>query len=168
MCINLGSIKFNLSQDCVSLSYCYQWKNTQQQTERNYFSKNLKTHKLILKSISRTANLARGSVQASKIRWAHGKNYSTQISNQGAQAQAQAQARAKRAPWVRKFGNLCIRYLHPRNNDSLVIVRLLDRPTVNTTGIPVRNYSITIQVWQLEVILAGNRIDTRVLWSRDN
>ena len=189
--------------------------------EKLFFEK-LKTHKLILKSISRTANLARGSVHASKIRWAHGKNYSTQISNQGTQAQAQdevfrnhkfpfkntifltieykmclkilqklrclvgfqnrqsapighgknlvnfeflkgnlvikaflcplkenwaffwtfsflrafswcvfsgALALAKRAPWVRKFGNLCIRYLHPRNNDSLVIVRLPDRPT---------------------------------------
>ena len=39
-----------------------------------------------LKSNSRNTNLARGSVHASKIGWAHGKNYSTQISNQGAQA----------------------------------------------------------------------------------
>ena len=82
----LNSTWMLLSQHCVSLSYCYQWKDTQQQTERNYFSKNLKTHKLILKSISHTGNLAHGSVHASKVRWAHGKNYSTQISNQGAQA----------------------------------------------------------------------------------
>ena len=56
--------------------------------QRNYFSKNVysKAHKLILKSNSRNKNLARGSVHASKIGWAHGKNYSTQISNQGAQA----------------------------------------------------------------------------------
>ena len=39
-----------------------------------------------IKSNSRDTNLARGSVHASKIGWAHGKNYSTQISNQGAQA----------------------------------------------------------------------------------
>ena len=45
---------------------------------RTFYSK---AHKLILKS-----NLARGSVHASKIGWAHGKNYSTQISNQGDQA----------------------------------------------------------------------------------
>ena len=48
-----------------------------------------------------------------------------------------ALGRAKRAPWVRKFGNLCIRYLHPRNNDSLVTVRPPDRPTVRTTDIPM-------------------------------
>ena len=82
----LNSTWMLLSQHRVSLSYCYQWKNTQQQTERNYFSKNLKTDKLILKSISRTGNLAHGSVHASKVRWVHGKNYSTQISNQGTQA----------------------------------------------------------------------------------
>ena len=57
--------------------------------QRNYFSKNvyLKAHKLILKSNSCNKNLARGSVHAlSKIGWAHGKNFSTQISNQGPQA----------------------------------------------------------------------------------
>ena len=64
-----------------------QWKNTQH-GQRNYFSKNFysKAHKLILKSNSRNTNLALGSVYASKIGWAHDKNYSTQISNQGAQA----------------------------------------------------------------------------------
>ena len=34
----------------------------------------------------RDTNLTCGSIHASKIGWAHGKNYSTQISNQGAQA----------------------------------------------------------------------------------
>ena len=66
------------------------WINerTHNNKQRNYFSKNFysKADKLILKSNSRNTNLARGSVHASKIGWAHGKNYSTQISNQGAQA----------------------------------------------------------------------------------
>ena len=63
-------------------------ERTNNNRRRNYFSKNFysKAHKLILKSNSRHTNLARGSVHASKIGWAHGKNYSTQISNQGAQA----------------------------------------------------------------------------------
>ena len=43
-----------------------------------------KSQKLILESNSRSTNLARGSVHASKIGWAHGENYWTQISNQGA------------------------------------------------------------------------------------
>ena len=66
------------------------WINerTHNNKQRNYFSKNFysKADKLILKSNSRNTNLARGSVHASKIAWANGKNYSTQISNQGAQA----------------------------------------------------------------------------------
>ena len=64
-------------------------ERTHNNRRRNYFSKNfyLKTPKLIPKSNSRNTNLAHGSVQwASKIGWAHGKNYSTQISNQGAHA----------------------------------------------------------------------------------
>ena len=64
-------------------------ERTHNNRQRNYFAKNfyLKTQKLIPKSNSRNTNLARGSVQwASKIGWAHGKNYSTQISNQGAHA----------------------------------------------------------------------------------
>ena len=56
-------------------------------TEKLFLEKlYLKTHKLILESNSRNTNTAHGSVHASKIGWAHGKNYSTQISNQGAQA----------------------------------------------------------------------------------
>ena len=64
-------------------------ERTHNNRKRNYFSKYFysKAHKLMLKSNSRDANLARGSVPAiSKISWAHCKNYSTQISNQGAQA----------------------------------------------------------------------------------
>ena len=64
-------------------------ERTHNNRQRNYFAKNfyLKTQILIPKSNSRNTNLARGSVQwASKIGWVHGKNYSTQISNQGAHA----------------------------------------------------------------------------------
>ena len=47
--------------------------------------------------------------------------------------------------------------MHQRNFGSHVTVRPTDRPSVRTTAI-----------WQLEVILAGNRIATSVLGSRDN
>ena len=62
-----------------------------------------KAHKLILKSNSRDPNLARGSVHARKIGWAHGKNYSTQISNQGAQAE------------LKMYKTLKIKYSQMRN-----------------------------------------------------
>ena len=63
-------------------------ERTHKNRQRDYFSKHFysKAQKLILKSNSRNTNLARGSVHASKIGRAHGKNYSTQISNQVAQA----------------------------------------------------------------------------------
>ena len=47
--------------------------------------------------------------------------------------------------------------MHQRNFGSHVTVRPTDRPSVRTTAI-----------WQLEVILTGNRIATSVLGSRDN
>ena len=62
-----------------------------------------KAHKLILQSNSRDTNLARGSIHASKIGWAHGKNYSTQISNQGAQ------------PDLKMYKTLRIKYSQMRN-----------------------------------------------------
>ena len=66
------------------------WINerTYNNRQTNYFSKCFysKAHKLILKSNSRNTNLAGGSVHASEISLAYGKKYTTQISNQGAQA----------------------------------------------------------------------------------
>ena len=63
-------------------------KNTQRQIEKLFHETFcLKTHKLILiKSNSCDTNLARQSDHVSKIGWADGKNHSTQISHQGAQA----------------------------------------------------------------------------------
>ena len=89
-CINVRSINFQLA--CVVSGSCFELmlinERTHNNRQINYFSKNVysKAHKLIFKSNSRNTNLARGSVHASKISWSHGKNYSTQISNQGAGA----------------------------------------------------------------------------------
>ena len=68
------------------------------------------------------------------------------------------------APYLRKCGNLPIR-------EILVIAWPCVRPPVRphrTTGIPKKNKSTGMATqMQLEVILAGNRIATCVLWSRD-
>ena len=81
--------------------------------------------------------------------------------------------RAQRSITVRKFGHLPI-------PEILVITcpltptrppaRSTDRPSVRTTGIPMSITQLTGMAtqMQLEVILEGNGIVTRVLQSRDN
>ena len=64
-------------------------ERTHNNRQSNYFSKNFysKAHKFIIKSSSRNTNLAGGSVHELVKSAEHSKNrYTTQISNQGAQA----------------------------------------------------------------------------------
>ena len=104
-------------------------ERTHYNRQRNYSSKKFysKAHKLILKSNSRNTNLAGGSVHASEIGWAHGKKYTTQISNQGAQADLEMYKTSKikyRYSQIRHFLDYRVQNL-PENSSKTSLLGVL-------------------------------------------